>query len=189
MADIPASTRKQQTLPVVTALVAVTLEGRVLLFPPGQPELLPGPPGTQPSREDFSGLHQGFWSLPATAWFPAEARGARPDWPVSAWCRRLGRTVGLSPEVLEERLEVRGEVRHGITRYRIRVEVLQLDLKGLDTRVIPVHGPEGKSDFENGVLRSSRPPALPGLFAPGEAAVPVSRLVTKALSACRLTKG
>ena len=191
--EIPASKRKQPTLSVVTAMVVVTLEGRVLLFPPGQAGILPGPAARQPSREDFSGLHLGFWSLPATAWFPAEGRGVTTSWPTSDWCSRLGQTLGFPPQVLEERLEVMGEVRHGITRYRIRAEILQIDLPGFGAEDIPVHGMDGKTDSETGISGPTVPTAsakaVPGFFAPGGAAVPVSRLVTKALSACRLTKG
>ncbi|MBE0565439.1 MAG: hypothetical protein IH621_05750 [Krumholzibacteria bacterium] len=97
--------------------------GQVLLLPPGS-AAVPAPAAWgPPAREDLAGLHRGLWGLPLTAWFPAAAEpGPGPSFALDLWRRWAGSALVRPPVAA-------GRIAHGITRFRLAVEVVALELR------------------------------------------------------------
>ncbi len=116
--QVPPRVKPATVLPAVLAQLVVALENRVFLTPPGTLPVALAVSGDRILRDDFSGLHRGLWGLPTSPWLVSEAD--IPEDPRTLWgglveisTRRKGKAV----------FRHMGEVRHAITRYRLRVQV------------------------------------------------------------------
>lgn len=179
----PAS--KPPTLNVVTAQLVVLWRNRILLLAPGKGMVLPGPAGIKPARGDFGSLHQGLWSLPLTGWYDKASLDPDP-WKTESWAHQV--TQALRVDFLPDHgaIHLAGSCRHAITKYRIQAQTWVWRL--------PEEHPELTAQFPE----SSAPRRAPGpndqpclwrFVKPGEGNPPVSSLVSKGLSAARLTMG
>ncbi|MFN2370813.1 MAG: hypothetical protein ABR506_06610, partial [Candidatus Krumholzibacteriia bacterium] len=122
-AEVPPARPRPQTVPVAVAMAVVRRGDEVLLLPPGRgPVAAPAAWGT-PARDDLTGLHRGLWGMPTTAWFPAPAAaGPWRDEALALWRRWAGAALA-GPAVAA------GRITHGITRYRLAVEVVGLPVR------------------------------------------------------------
>lgn len=122
-ADVPPTRPRPAVLPVRVSVAVVRCCGQVLLLRPGS-AAVPAPAAWgQPAREDLAGLHRGLWGLPSTAWFPAAAEpGPGPGFALDLWRRWAGSALVRPPVAA-------GRIAHGITRFRLAVEVVAMELR------------------------------------------------------------
>ncbi len=167
--QVPPPKTPTAAVPVWVGQLLVTWRDRILLVPPASPPVPGSFPGRKTLRADFGKLHPGLWGLPMTPWL---AGHQTPPWQSEAWRSWLDLPEKLWPSSAAFR--VAGHFRHGITKYRMRVEVLQLDLD--PRQEMPARWVES----ETGSNRI--PKAKQGLFfAPRSARPPVSKLTDKGL--------
>ena len=116
-ASVPAPPARRQAVAVVTAVLVLVREGRVLLLPPGDQEVASWPGLGRPHRAGTAGLFGGMLGLPATPWYHApgslEAGVALRSW------RRWLRSLGWSRPAVAHA----GAHRHTITHHRLQVVV------------------------------------------------------------------
>jgi A/G-specific adenine glycosylase len=118
---VPAVKERVRSVPVQLAVLALAWDDRFLLSPPGSSPVRPFPPGPEPVREEFSGLHQGLWGLPMTVWLPPLGEDDRV-WDPAVW-RPWLEQLGLGAPEIAGGLRHLGRFTHAITRYRLGVEV------------------------------------------------------------------
>ncbi len=151
--QVPAPRTAPAAVPARLAVLLLRDADRILMLPPGARPAAAQRVRLRRERDDFATLHRGFWSLPMTPWFAAPAAEGPPlpfavwePWPGDAPWPRLA-----------------GAFRHGITRYRLTVEVHVAELPAQ---------PAGSPAFQE---QQGRFVAIPVRD------VPVSRLTAKAL--------
>lgn len=191
--EVPAPRRREPMLPVTLAALVLDWEGRLFLVPPGSGPAAAPVPGAVPVRAELRGLHRGLWSLPMTAWFPAGNDGGPdggpdgcPDAIGSAlldpglWSGFLQGSAWPAPPLIPG--AVCGIQRHTITHHRLRVVVHRISLAAVAARRRPGPGPQSKKDLlDEGIPVYNSQDLTGRFFHFRNAAVPVSRLVTKCL--------
>jgi A/G-specific adenine glycosylase len=113
--EIPGRKKRAATRPVWVGLLAVLLEGKVVLVPASGPPALSLVGGGKVVRSDFGSLHPGLWSLPSTAWLDPASVPEKVD---LVWSAHPATPL---PEVTRV-----GRFQHAITRYRLEVDVFLL---------------------------------------------------------------
>ncbi len=161
-AEVPPVRRRPPPTEVVLASLALWHAGKVLLIPAAA-----GPAARmsglgRPLRDDLQGLWRGLWSVPLTAWYAAPAAGGNAAAAAArrAWQGWLRRRHGAAPPPCE----VCGTVTHGVTTFRLRVQVVRAVL----ARDLP------------------RPGAATRWWAPDDDRVPVSTLARRVIARARL---
>jgi A/G-specific adenine glycosylase len=154
-AEVPPPVRRAAPTAVSAAVLVVRRGGEILLEPPGGGRLVPVT-GAPVVRGDLAGLHKGMWSLPTTPWHGAAED--RPAWLLGAqeaWQAWGGSLLAGPPEPV-------GHFSHGITRFRLALDVLAAPaVPGADAEALA--GPGAR-------------------WTPWPTDLPVSRLVRKALA-------
>jgi A/G-specific adenine glycosylase len=108
---------------VWAGLLLVSWRDRLLLVPPSAPPVPCLVRRRKVARADFGGLLQGLWGLPMTQWLAGQDDPRLAEASLRAW-------LDLPDELYlpTSRFACRGHFRHGITKYRLKVAVLQVSL-------------------------------------------------------------
>lgn len=164
--EIPLPTKGAE--PTAAALVTVVFKKgkQVLFIPPGERELLKLEGQRPLARKDSSGLHEGLYSLPTSAWYLQEKdtlKALQDRGLVARWLAELEAGPGLGQEC---EIRLGHTFSHSITRYHLQVQVWEVNCPDI-------------SGFEE---------ALPGVWATPTNPLPVSKLVTKSLGQTRNVK-
>lgn len=164
---VPPPKVKTKSQAVWLGLLLVSWRDHILLRPPLSSPLAVEFAQRKVAREDFSGLHRGLWSLPATVWL----RGHDvPPPPTLHWLKDLKLPPKLIAKIRPPSLL--GQVRHAITTYRLNVSVYECVL---DAQVeLPDHWRGGG----DGLLANHHKGGV--FFAMKNSAPPISQLTRKA---------
>lgn len=121
--EVPPPSKKAVAQPVWVGQLLVTWRDQVLLVP-SSTATLPIVGNKLPvARSEFGGLFQGLWGLPMTPWMTGHSV---PELATDSWWEWLSLSgVGPPPKPL---LRTIGSFRHSITKYRLKVAVLHLEL-------------------------------------------------------------
>jgi len=122
---VPAPKAPAKTTRVQLGLLVLASRDRIMLMPPASGPVVVPAGSAAPVRSDISGLHKGLWGLPATPWLPALPKG-QDVWSGSIWRPWLNTIPGLEPLHGGSDLFLLGNYHHGITRYRLVVQVYGL---------------------------------------------------------------
>jgi A/G-specific adenine glycosylase len=124
---VPPPRKAVTTEKVLMGVLVLSRGPQVFLMPPGAATAVLPPGSPAPVRKDLSGLHQGLWGLPTTAWLP-DPGDPGAVWPGTIWRPWFKETFGVRPgRAPVDPLRV-GGFRHAVTRYRLRVQVYHLKL-------------------------------------------------------------
>ncbi len=177
--EIPIPAKKVVATSVAVSLVVLHQGGKIFLLPPGSSLFVPVPGDWALGRDDISGLHQGLWSLPSTAWY-AETPGisnvlSSPEFLLN-WIENEFLNSRVNPSELT--VVMGPEFLHGITRYRLKVRVWMVELPEK-----PLHQGQGGSSEDVGDLSADLDLSGPesGRWVLPSHNFPVSKLVAKAL--------
>jgi len=165
---VPPPTKTVASEPVWLGVVVVRWRDQVLLQPPKAAIWPFEPDQCKVARADFSGLHQGMWSLPGTVWLQGQTA---PEVPVEAWVKWLG--LPKQPANNTVSVNAVGEFRHAITTFRLKVSVYEYVIDGKSD--LPKSWRENRADDENAPRKSGV------FFAQDQGDPPISQLTRKAL--------
>ncbi len=117
--------RRAPAMPVRTTCLAVVHRGRVLLVPAAAAGVAGELAQGDVVRDNVGSLHGGLFVLPQTAWYGGSTGTARPADVAAIW-----RTWLDARGIPAAAVFCAGEVRHAITRFRLQVTVVRIDLPG-----------------------------------------------------------
>lgn len=123
VAEVPPANKRTAAERVWAGLLLVNWRDRLLLVPPSAPPVPCLLRGRKVTRDDFGGLLQGLWGLPMTQWLAGQDEPRLAEASLRAWLDLPDRLY-----LPKSRFICRGHFRHGITKYRLNVAVLQISL-------------------------------------------------------------